>query len=212
VLQAMPYQDSSNLNPNDIALGNPAFLWTSVPDPNWSHCLIAIVTAPKTVVSIPASFSSNAAFVQWVQNNPAVAWRNIVIVPNSQANVTKNVDFSNQGSVPHYFYFTVTARNCPVNSAVTMQCTDQRCPINWSGAIPAPDPNGNQIVGFQNSVPASFLSGSLVMSITAPSGQTFPRGMTLDLVAYQIPPRCPMNWTRSNATSCAAMRLPTVIL
>lgn len=178
---------SSNLNPNDIALSSPAFLWSSVPDPAWSHCLVAIVNTPNTVVTIPASFASNAAYVRWVQNNPAVAWRNIIIVPNGQANVIKNVEFSNRDSVPHYFYFSLTARNCPLNTAVTMQCTHQACPINWSGTVPAPDPNGNQILGFQNSVPAGFISGSLVMSATAPSGQTFPRGMTLDLIAYQVP-------------------------
>ena len=59
------------------------------------------------------------------------------------------------------------------------------CPINASMTLPAPDVNGNQITGFDVSVPANF-SGNLVLTATSPAG-AFPPGATLTMTYYQYP-------------------------
>lgn len=97
--------------------------------------------------------------------------------------------FGNVNPDGAYFHFRILApsgHNFPTNSGLSVQCTDNRCPINWTGTLPAPDVNGNQITGFDNYVPGNF-SGSLVVTITSPNGLPFPPNAQLSITYYQIP-------------------------
>ena len=185
--------NSPTLNPNDIALGNEAFVLTGLPPTNDHYCLVAIVTTPKTVVNVPSSFASNAAFASWVQNTPAVGWRNISIVPNTAVQIVRAYQFGSTSPTSAYFHFRImspSGANFPINTPVNVQCTDVRAPINWSGTLPPPDGQGNQITGFDASMPANF-TASLTATLTSPNGAPFPAGAQLAISYYQYPSAAP---------------------
>ncbi|KFA92612.1 hypothetical protein [Archangium violaceum] len=169
-----------------LALTNPAFLLTGLPQISNDHyCFISVIQTPTHPVVVPKSFPSNAAFAQWVQNTPAVAWRNLTVVPNGQTQIVRAFQFGNINPGGAYFYFTFTAQGCPTGTNLCVQCTDATNRIEWSGSLPAPDPQGNQITGFQNWVIGNF-TGSLVVTLTSPSG-AFPPGTRFSFKYYQVP-------------------------
>lgn len=177
----------ASLAPNEVGLGNPAFLLQGLPQiQNDHYCLVAVIATPNTTVQIPASFASNAAFSSWVQNNPAVAWRNISLVNNTVPTIVKNTNFASTSPAGAYFHFRITGRNFPPGSSVQSQCTDQRSPINQTVTLPSPDANGNQIAGFDTYLPGNF-SSTLVNTITPPTGKNFIPGSTLTIDYYQYP-------------------------
>jgi len=167
-----------------IALSNPSFLLTGLP-PGPHYCLIATVQTTAHPITIPTSFPTNSAFSQWVQNNPAVGWRNISYAPNAQVQVIRTLAFGNVNQKQEYFYFRIAGRGFVPGTPVNCQCTNSACPINQNLTLPAPDAEGNQITGFQTLVPANFW-GDLVITVTSPSGP-FPSGATMTTSYYQIP-------------------------
>jgi len=144
-----------------------------------------VIQTPTHPVTVPPTFPSNAAFAQWVQDSPAVAWRNLSVVPNGQTQIVRAFQFGSTNPTGAYFYFSFTARDYPTGTGITVQCTDMSNPIQWSGSLPAPDMNGNQITGFQNWVIANF-SGAVVVTLTSLGG-AFPSGATLKFRYYQVP-------------------------
>lgn len=167
-----------------VAISNPAFLLTGLP-PGPHYCLIAVAQTPAHPITVPATFPSNAAFSLWVQNNPAVGWRNISYQPNGSTQIVRTFAFASVNPVAAYFHFRIMGRGFATGTPIVAQCTDQTCPINQNLTLPAPDINGNQITGFDTSVPANF-SGNLVVTATSPSG-AFPVGATLTVTYYQYP-------------------------
>jgi hypothetical protein len=162
---------------------------------NDHYCLVTVITTPNTSVQIPASFSSNAEFSQWVQNNPAVAWRNISLQSNTVPTIVKNTNFASTNPTPAYFHFRITGNNFPVGTTVVNQCSDQRTPINQTVTLPQPDSNGNQITGFDAYLPGNF-SSTLVNIITPPAGKNFLPGSTLTVDYYQYPDAEPTHLER----------------
>jgi hypothetical protein len=180
---------NTSIGSQALAINNPSFLLTGLPPISNDHyCLISVINTAAHPITIPSSFPSNAAFAQWVQNTPAVAWRNISRVPNGQTQVVRTFVFGNANPTGAYFYFSFTGRGYVTGTGISLQCTDAANPIQWSGTLPAPDPNGNQITGFQNWViggPNGF-SSTAVVTVTSPSG-AFPPGATLAFRYYQVP-------------------------
>lgn len=167
-----------------VAISSPSFLLAGLPaGPH--YCLIAVVQTPTHPVAIPTSFTSNAAFSLWVQNNPAVGWRNISYQPNTAIQMIRTFNFASVNPTSAYFHFRILGRGFVAGTAINAQCTDQTCPINQNMNLSAPDVNGNQITGFDASVPGNF-TGNLVFTATSPSG-AFPIGATLTVTYYQYP-------------------------
>jgi hypothetical protein len=183
---------STQLSPNDICLTKEAFHLTDLPRvPEGEHyCLIAVVNTPNTRVSIPASFRDGTAFVQWVQNTPAVAWRNITIVPNKVKQIVQTMVFGNAGPHESLFHFTVRGRNLPKGTTVTVQCTNAHCPIDQTLVMPAPGWKGYQYTGFDQPVPGNFTS-AITLTATPPQGQTFSPDSSLTVSYYEYPPAEP---------------------
>jgi hypothetical protein len=175
---------NTNIAASGIAISSPSFLLTGLP-PGPHYCLISVLQTATHPIQIPATFPSNAAFALWVQNNPAVGWRNISYQSNTSTQIIRTFSFASINPTPAYFHFRVLGRGFATGTAVSAQCTDQTCPINQNMTLPAPDVNGNQITGFDASVPANF-SGNLVVTATSPSG-AFPKGATLTVTYYQYP-------------------------
>jgi hypothetical protein len=175
---------SPTIGQQTICFGNPPFLVQGPPAVNDHYCMIGVVNTPTHPITIPSSFQSNAAFAQWVQNNPAVGWRNISVVPAGSSNFTRSFVFGSTDPQSDRFYFRVIGRNFATGTPVTAQCTDAQCPINVSLTLPQPDPDGNQIAGFEAPVPANF-SGTLTVNAT--SQTPFPTTVTFSIQYYKIP-------------------------
>lgn len=184
--------NSSNLSPQAVGLSNPPFQIAAFPSPTLHWCLIAVVTTPKTTVVIPPTFPSSAAFASWVQQTPAVAWRNLVIVPSTTTQIVKTATFGNLDTSPSQMYFRMVATGLPAGTTVNALSTDALCPINQTVTLPAPTaPGGQQITGFESIVPATYSTGVLTLTITPPTGRPFAPGGTLDVSYYAIPPEEP---------------------
>lgn len=169
-----------------LCVTSPAFLLTNIPTPNLHYCFIGIINSSLHPTTVPTSFPSNAAFAQWVQNSPTVAWRNMSIIPNQQTQMIRSVNFGSTDPAAANFHFRIVGRSFPTGTTITAQCTDVGCPINWTGSLPAPDPQGNQVTGFDaDNVPGMF-SGTVVFTATSPGG-AFPSGARLSVTYWEYP-------------------------
>jgi hypothetical protein len=177
---------STELNPNDICLVQEAFYLASLPS-GAHYCLVAVVNTPNTTVTVPASFASNAAFVTWVQATPAVAWRNLGIVANGATQILQTLAFGSDDPDSNEFHFSVNGTDMPVGTSVTLQCTAQGATFNQTVTLPAADPLGNQLAGFDQVLPGNFQAG-LSVTATPPAGQSFQTGSTLSVTYYEYPP------------------------
>ena len=187
---------NKNIAPSTVAITQSAFLITNVPG-NAHYCLIAVVQTPAHPIGIPTSFQSNAAFSNWVTRNPGVAQRNISHQPSRVTTMISRYTFGNINSGPESFRVRVVGKGFKTGTPVTYQCTDQACPVNQTVTLPAPDTNGNQITGFDLSVPGNF-SGTFTVTATT-TDPNFPVGATLVTQYFQYP-------DMSSAFECAVAR------
>ncbi|HEX9963864.1 MAG TPA: hypothetical protein VGB04_02655 [Allosphingosinicella sp.] len=156
-----------------VALSSQPFMIQALkPLPGDLHyCLISVVQTPSHAVAVPTSFASNAAFVDWVQMNPAVGWRNVGLVPNSSTEILITHGFGNDDSVSRYYIFKFTGMGFAAQTPISVQSADLRCPIQQSGVLPAPDSNGEQIYTFEQLVPAGpGFSSTITITLTSPGG------------------------------------------
>jgi hypothetical protein len=202
-----PVQNASGnqqIAPGEIGLGEPPFLLQNLPVSSSDHyCFVAIVRSATSPVSIPASFSSNAAFTQWVQSNPAVGWRNVANVAAAQSTMVLTTAFGNLDSVSHQFNFSLIGQGLPVGSTIEAQCSDPACQFRKQVTVPAPNQNGEQVTGFEQAVPGEF-RGALAIKVTAPSGSKIGGGAVLRVRCIQIPSADPSELERE---VCRPMRL-----
>lgn len=183
---------STSIAADGVALCNPAFLLTGLPDGD-HYCLITVAQTvtqppqpPAPPVVIPQSFASNADFVLWVQTNPSVAWRNLDVVPNPQANLIRTLTFGNDDSASDNFVFQAVCTGFAQGSLLRSQCTDARCPFDRTDPIPLPDVNGNQVVTFNQVVPGGNFLSSMTATAIAPAGGTI-AGASMAIDFYQVP-------------------------
>ncbi|MCK9580813.1 MAG: hypothetical protein M0Q92_10250 [Methanoregula sp.] len=188
LVKSLPFVDGSGkttISPNGIAISNPSFLLTGLP-PGPHYCMIAVVQTTAHPVVIPPSFASNSEFARWVQNNPAVGWRNISYAANTLTQLSRTTRFGNVNLQAANFVLIITGRGFVTGTKINSQCTDTACPINDNQALPQPDTHGDQIISFvKNGIPGSFW-GDLVVTATSPGGK-FPSGASLTIAYYQIP-------------------------
>lgn len=181
---------SPTIGPGAICAGSQAFVLTGLPPSNFHYCLIGIIQTNAHPITVPTRFDSNAAFASWVQTNPAVGWRNVNLVANTQVQDISSFLFGSTDPNPAYFYFQIKApsgNNYATNTGIQVQCTDSRCPFSWSGTLPAPDSQGNQITGFQHYVPGN-MTMTLTRTLTSPDGRPFPREGRIEISYYEVPP------------------------
>lgn len=183
--------NNTSIGAGVICAGNQAFVLTGLPSSTTHYCLVCVVQTPAHPVTVPTSFSSNAAFVAWIQNNPAVGWRNINQITNQQVQIISTYVFGSTDPNSAYYYFQIkspSGNNFPTNTGVQVQCTDTRCPFNWNGNLPAPDGQGNQITGFQQYIPGN-ITLTLTVTLTSPNQQPFPPGGKIAITYYEVPPQ-----------------------
>lgn len=188
--QNLPFVDggqNSSIASGGKALVNPAFLLTGLPD-GQHYCMITVVqTSGLPPMVIPASFPSNADFALWVHNNPAVAWRNLDVIPNPVSSLIRTAAFGNEDPASDNFVFQAVCTGFATGSQLRSQCTDARLPLDRTDPIPEPDVNGNQVVTFNVVVPGGQFQSSMTFTATAPAGATIPRGAGITFDFYQVP-------------------------
>jgi len=133
-----------------------------------------------------ANFTSNAAYVEWREDNPNVAWLNVAYIPATQATKTITAQYGNANNTAAEFVFSATALNCPTGT--TLSFSDPNCtpPVNLSATLPAPDPEGEQVVMTSEVEIPAYYSGVITVQATAPSGQSFPADWQITIAAYQV--------------------------
>jgi hypothetical protein len=172
------------LGQNDIALTNAAFVLTNVSS-NEHYCLVTILRTLQHVVPIP-TFNQNYQYAQWVQDNPAVGWRNLQIVPAKENQVVQSFLFSNLEDNAQQFLFEFSGTNLPPGTIVNLQCNEAGCQFNVNLPLnpPDPTPSGAQRGVYEQTVPAHFAS-SVLLTVT---NQNFAIDKSaISLSYYQFP-------------------------
>ncbi len=177
--------NGSNVGAGDIALAEFNLTSLQAPPKGSHYCFISVGTLTGQSPNIPTSFATNSAFVNWIQSNPNVAWRNFSYQPPNSPTIVTNCQFGNLNNASAEMVFMITATNCPTNTAVLFQCTSTTPPINVTVNLPSPDSEGIQTTSTTQNVPANF-SGTMMIQGTAPSGQSFGSNYTFDPSCMQI--------------------------
>ncbi|HVR97362.1 MAG TPA: hypothetical protein VMW27_12155 [Thermoanaerobaculia bacterium] len=174
-----------------------ALAWTQQPFvlqafPSGGHyCMIAVVNNNGEPVTVPSSFTGNAGFASFIQNNPNVAYRNVNRTTVSGAIAGTIQLFGNDNDYESGFVFSITGYQVP--SAATVwydaQCVDSRLPdgsFNATGVF-----NSQDLASFQINVPANVGTGPgstpMAMSITYSSNMTLPTGTTFVVNNFGVP-------------------------
>ncbi|SUA92373.1 hypothetical protein [Pandoraea pulmonicola] len=182
-LQLVDEKGDTTIQPNGVAISNPAFLLTSLPE-GAHYCLIGVLQTPSHRVVIPRTFQSNAEFSLWVKNNPAVGQRNISYIPSKVKSMTRNYDFGNANSTEELFHFSIVGEGFEQGTEIVAESTDEKCQFLEKLSLPAPNKKGQQITGFDVDIPGNYRGA---VTVSATSENNFPEGATLSVNYYQYP-------------------------
>lgn len=183
-LQLVDSTGRPDIAAGSIAISSPSFYFSGFPDGR-HFCFIAVVQTQSHPVIIPPSFLINSSFSSWVQNNPAIGWRNVSHHPNSLTQMKRIYKFGNINKEGAYFTFVFTGQRFANGTPINIQCTDQKCRFTYNLNFPEPDVLGNQVASQMQFVPSEF-SGYIQITVTAISG-AFPIGATFNMEYFQKP-------------------------
>lgn len=120
-------------------LGSEPFVWMPPGITGDHYCLIAQVVTPDMPNPIPADFSKTGSFAAWVLNNPAIAWRNIVVETNlTQPSSTYSFLLQNIDTAAENYSVIGACVNYPKGTAISFACPAAGVtpPINVSLTVP----------------------------------------------------------------------------
>lgn len=161
--------------PNQVIVGNDNFILDAITSNLF--CLIGVASATQTP-SIPASFSSYTAYVDWVRQNQNVCGNNLTLLrsyPNRSYERTDSFSNPESDSVP--VLIKVTASGLSGGTTFGLQCAPLK--INVSQTVS----QGDTLTG-SGMAPPHF-SGTVTTFGTLPSGETkWPVGARLDTTVY----------------------------
>jgi hypothetical protein len=141
-----------------VVAGDQPFGFQVTPDMGSHFCFVATVTTPHSPDPIPASdFTSWGGFVDWVAENPNVAWHNVDVVNTLPAQgYISSLEFENPDLTDQMYGFQCNYSNLPSGSVLRV----------WA----LPD-GGNQFYGFDTG-PVTITDGTGSRLI----GGNFPAG------------------------------------
>ncbi|MFV1974512.1 MAG: hypothetical protein ACC651_02125 [Candidatus Scalindua sp.] len=167
-------------------LADNTFLWQAPPQPSgWHYCLISQVVTDAHPNKIPDSFQSSGAFVDWVRNNPAIAWRNIFIQkPDTQPSKTYLYNFGNLDSFDEKYGIRAACYGLPAKTKVSLSCgaTGPYPQINVTQNLQG---EAEEFV-YTESILSPDFEGKLVVTITLPKGTPWPKGATVKISCLKI--------------------------
>ncbi|WP_417449474.1 hypothetical protein [Kordiimonas sp.] len=163
-------------------LGSAPFRWTP-PNRNVHYCLVAQVQTNAEPNNIPAGFPNNGAFINWVVDDPAIAWRNLSIEENRTGTVSQSQSFGNLDNYPVSVMFLVTAKGFENGTTITLgsQSPCLGAPINEERVVNNPN---YSVVNMNTVAPRS--DGVLDVFVTPPEGGNVPVGATLTIQYIQF--------------------------
>jgi len=181
--------NGSSVAAGDIAYTSTPFVLTSLPPlgANQHYCFIAISGPTNAAPPVPTSnFTSNASFVEWVEDNANVAWLNFSYIAPSQATKILATQYGNANNSTDEFFFGVTAQNCPTGTTISFADPSCSPPVSLSATLGAPNSNGEQLaITSEVAIPANY-SGIITVQATAPAGKSFPANWQIAVEAYQV--------------------------
>ena len=165
-----------------ICVGNTPFLLNQVVPQGFHYCLVTRVVTPAHPNPIPVSFANSSQFINWVVDNPNVAWRNISVVPSTNNAISQSQNYENLDAASETYWFVAQGMNFPDQSLVAIESVTAGNTFSASGYFGPPP--GPQSVLTQQTIPAGF-KGVVNVTVTPPQGQTIPPGATLQIQYYR---------------------------
>ncbi|HEV7509804.1 MAG TPA: hypothetical protein VGS07_33335 [Thermoanaerobaculia bacterium] len=161
-------------NGNQFVAGNAAFRWMTPTGSSTHYCLLAMASDSDN--PLPGPFDSTNEFVEWVGDNPGVAWRNVNLSgtpppPSWQG----DLQFGNPNDYAAPFLFLVNPIGLNLTAQISMQCAEEG---------PNPPIDGNQ-ASFQTTLPAGF-QGVLDVRLSLPGNVPWPAGSRVCISYFQI--------------------------
>lgn len=131
------------------------------------YCLFARIASAAHPNTVPQNWT-NETLVQWVVNNPGVAWHNVTVLNDTAANYyEQRFIFGNADDHQRDFFFAATYTGLPMGTVSRIVCSDPE--IDDSKTL-TKDP-------FTHTVPATLagnFTGSVQLQLTLPSGTHWP--------------------------------------
>jgi len=169
---------SASIGPGAPCVDQVPFMWNPpLPTGNYHYCLIGIVVTPAHPNVYPPSPGPSGqlpleVFLQWVRDNPAVAWRNLTV--NADRALPSSIwaqNFSNPQPNPIPAFFIIECTDIPVGTSVLLQCPQSGPSPAIDATLSVTDPNDTLYFG--TTLPATFGPASLIVTVSLPQGQTF---------------------------------------
>jgi hypothetical protein len=154
-----------------IAAGQAPFYW--VPPAisgGYHYCLIARVVTPANPNALPPPppVSTSAQFVQWVQGNAAVSWRNLALIGPGSMATRCAMDFSNPDTQSNQVFVQAQCTGLPLQSVVSFSCPLTTPNFNLN-TVSATITQSTQYVTGSGTLDANAAS-TLFVNVQAPSG------------------------------------------
>lgn len=176
-------------NPNALTTGGSAFLWPApMPPSGYHYCLIAVVQTTRHTINIPTTFRSSLDFANWVASNPAVAWRNVEILPTPPVGqVQKLFHIQSFDPEPQLYSIVVRCDNFPSGATLRISSPDVGPDpfIDHTETITSP----LQYPTVTTRIPAEFNSHVVITAMPPAGMTTWPPGavFTPSFHRYQGP-------------------------
>jgi hypothetical protein len=183
-----PYATLVDVNNNTsiaagaICVGNTPFLLNQTVPQGFHYCLVTRVVTSTHPNPIPVGFANSSQFINWVVDNPNVAWRNITVVPSTNNAISQSQNYENLDAASESYWFVAQGMNFPDASKVVLESVTAGNTFITSGYFNPPP--GPQTVLSQQTIPGKF-KGVVNVTVTPPAGQTIPSGATLQILYYR---------------------------
>ncbi|QDG79139.1 hypothetical protein [Labrenzia sp. PHM005] len=180
----------------DITAGNSAFVWT--PPVKGHYCFIAQITTEDHPNPLPQSFKDQQAYVKWILDNPAVAWRNLSIVDSTdKPEFQEEYNFQNLDPDRREYLFLMQTTSLPVETSLTMisGAVGPEPPINTGTVVR----RGNTSLSQTSTLPAHF-DGSLLATVKLPTGQQWGPSMKVTIDIFAITKMGDQTWFKELGT------------
>ena len=117
--------------PGDIATPDRAFVWKkpAAPPKGQHYCLMATfsnsgIRNPVTEQQADGPFRNIYSYIQWVVDNPNLAWRNITTVPSGAVLKTTSINISNPDAEKKNYIFLAECSSIPLGTKLKMTCKE----------------------------------------------------------------------------------------
>ncbi|MEO6700314.1 MAG: hypothetical protein ABI140_16550 [Jatrophihabitantaceae bacterium] len=147
-----PYAALSATSTDQVVPGDQPFNFVASKDSGAHFCFVATVTTPHTPDPIPATdFTSWDGFVDWVAQNPSVAWHNVDVVSSLPAQgYLASLAFENPDNADQMYAFQCTYSNLPAGSILRVWALPDAGSQFFgfdTGPLTITDTNGSKLVG-----------------------------------------------------------------